>query len=74
MTRPSTPVGYKECQIELTPQERADGTWTCHYTITEKEQRLLAPHQGQPEGAYPSREAAELKALQKAKALIDLNP
>ncbi|HRI37591.1 MAG TPA: hypothetical protein PLO50_03440 [Nitrospira sp.] len=74
MTRPSTPVGYKECKISLTPQERADGTWTCRYSITKNEQRLLEPHQAQPEGAFPSREAAELEALQKAKALIDLNP
>lgn len=69
---PAAPVDYKGCRIVLAPEQPADETWVCKYIITQPENPLAESSQGYPDGNYPSREAAELAALQKAKAVIDL--
>jgi hypothetical protein len=69
---PAQPVDYKGRQINLTSDQREDGTWVCHYSITEERQTQLTSGKGQTEGGFPSREAAELAALEKAKTVIDL--
>lgn len=66
------PVDYKERQIVLTSDQREDGAWGCQYSITEEGQTQPKPGPGQSEVSFPSREAAELAALQKAKTVIDL--
>jgi len=71
-SRPSAPVDYKEHQIVLTSDPQGDETWICRYTILEVGQARLESGNGQSEGTFPSREAAELEALQKAKTVIDL--
>ena len=68
--RSAAPVDYKRHQISLIPDQQADGTWVCRYVIIESEKQREFK-QGYPDGRFPSREAAELAALQKAKALID---
>lgn len=68
---PASPIEYKERQIVLTPEERSDGTWACHYSIIEPGSSLSVSR-SRSQGTFPSREAAELAALQKAKAQIDL--
>ena len=65
-TLPST-HHYKERQIDLTPIQQVDGTWVCRYIIIEP-----GPHEESVQQNFPSREAAELAALQTAKSLIDL--
>ncbi len=69
---PAAPVDYKGRQIVLAPEQPADGTWVCKYIITRPKNSQVESNQGYPDGHYPSREAAELAALQKAKAVIDL--
>ncbi|MGC4097332.1 MAG: hypothetical protein QM706_09465 [Nitrospira sp.] len=68
----AAPVYYKKRHIVLTADERQDGTWGCRYSIIEPGQSPLESGTGQAEGAFPSRESAELAAVQKAKAVIDL--
>jgi hypothetical protein len=69
---PAQPVDYKGRHIDLTSDQQQDGTWVCHYSITEEGQTKLQSGQGQSEEKFPSREAAELAALEKAKTVIDL--
>ncbi len=66
ITPPST-HHYKERKINLTPIQQVDGTWVCRYIIIEH-----GPHEECVQQNFPSREAAELAALQTAKSLIDL--
>lgn len=70
--QPASPLEYKNRRIILTPDQQDDGTWVCHYSIIE----CGSTEPGSPkmcvDGSFPSREAAELAAVQKAKALIDL--
>lgn len=63
---------YKGRHIKLTADHREDGTWACQYSIIEVGPTQLESGKGQAEGTFPSREAAELAALQKAKTVIDL--
>lgn len=58
---------YKERQIVLSPIQHEDGTWVCQFVIIESGQNTAKVQQ-----TFPSREAAELAALQTAKSLIDL--
>lgn len=67
----AAPIDYKGRHIELTPHQQPDGTWVCQYAIMESGNPQMASSKGSPDGSFPSREAAELAALQKAKALID---
>jgi hypothetical protein len=72
---PAAPLDYKRHQIVLTSRQQSDKTWVCQYSINEGGEEGKAqsvPSTGQAEGSFPSREAAELDAVQKAKALIDL--
>lgn len=41
-------------------------------SVREFGETTLQPSKGYPDGSFPSREAAELAALQKGKVLIDL--
>jgi len=69
---PSAPFDYKRHHIALASRQQADHTWVCEYVISEGENPQAVPTTGQADGSFPSREAAELAAVQKAKALIDL--
>ncbi|WHZ27626.1 MAG: hypothetical protein OJF51_002423 [Nitrospira sp.] len=69
---PTAPLDYKGHQILLTSRQEADGTWVCEYLINELGKPQKEFSKGHPDGSSPSREAAELAAVQKAKALIDL--
>lgn len=71
-TTPAAPVEYKGHQIILMPSQQADETWICRFLIIDFGQPPIDSNKGYPDGSFPSREAAELAALQKAKALIDL--
>lgn len=71
-TSPAAPAEYKGRHIILTPDHREDGTWACQYSIIEFGPTQLESGKGQAEGTFPSREAAELAALQKAKTVIGL--
>lgn len=68
----AAPVYYRDREIVLTAEERRDGTWLCRYSIIEHRESSLKSINGQAEGTFPSRESAELAAVQKAKAMIDL--
>ena len=68
----AAPVYYKKRHIVLTADEQLDGTWVCRYSIIELGPSPLESGTGQAEGTFPSRESAELAAVQKAKAVIDL--
>jgi len=70
--QPAAPIDYKECQIVVTSHQQADATWVSQYSIVESGEPRTASITGHSEGSFPSREAAELAAVQKAKALIDL--
>jgi len=69
---PAEPIHYKGRQIVLTSDQREDGTWVSRYSITEEGHTQLESGKGQSEESFPSREAAELVALEKAKTVIDL--
>lgn len=69
---PATPLDYKGHQIVLLSHQQADGTWICEYFILESGRPQTESSTGHSDGTFPSREAAELAAVQKAKALIDL--
>jgi len=66
------PVSYKGYQIVLIPSQHDDGTWQCQYLIHEVGLAEICPSQGHADGNFPSREAAELAAVQKEEAVIDL--
>ena len=68
---PAAPLDYKEHRIVLTSRQQADGTWTCEYIVSEPGNPSTGCRAGSLAGSFPSREAAELTAVQKAKALID---
>ncbi|MGZ8386112.1 MAG: hypothetical protein ACXWWI_09135 [Nitrospira sp.] len=68
----ATPLDYKRSQIKLASRQQADNTWVCQYFISESGKPQIGPGTGQADGSFPSREAAELAAVQKAKAWIDL--
>ncbi|MGC4097865.1 MAG: hypothetical protein QM706_12180 [Nitrospira sp.] len=68
----AAPVYYKERQIVLTPNAQEDGTWVCRYSIIERGESSLKSVKGHVDGTFPSREAAELAAVQQAKSMIDL--
>ena len=52
--------------------QQADAAWACQYSIVESGKPKTESITGHADGSFPSREAAELAAVQKAKALIDL--
>ena len=68
----TTPLDYKRRRIVLASRQQVDSTWVCQYIISEYEKPQEVPSTGHADGSFPSREAAELAAVQKAKALIDL--
>jgi hypothetical protein len=68
----AAPLEYKGHQIVLTSRQEPDGTWVCEYVTMESGKPKTTSSKGHPDGTFPSREAAELAAVQKAKALIDL--
>jgi hypothetical protein len=68
----AAPTEYKSRQIVLTPHQQQDGSWICQFIILESGQTRLESGKGESEGGFPSREAAELAALEKAKTMIDL--
>ena len=69
---PSARLEYKGHSISLLTNQTADETWSCQYVIVETGQEHSVLAKGYADGMPPSREAAELAALQKAKAFIDL--
>jgi hypothetical protein len=69
---PAAPFDYKGRRIVLTSHQEAAGTWVSEYVISEPDKPQVESGKGRPDGNFPSREAAELAAVQKAKALIDL--
>ena len=69
----AAPLDYKGHQIVLASRQQADNTWMCQYFISESGNLQAMPNAGDADGSFPSREAAELAAVQKAKALIDLH-
>lgn len=68
----ATPIDYKEYRIMVNSHQHVDATWVCQYSIVETGKPRTASLTGHADGSFPSREAAELAAVQKAKALIDL--
>ena len=66
------PVEYKGHHIVLASRQQAEATWVCEYAIHGPGKSLTESSKGRADGTFPSREAAELAAVQKAKALIDL--
>jgi|APDOM4702015248_1054824.scaffolds.fasta_scaffold312373_2 hypothetical protein len=71
-TQPAAPIEYKECQIVVNSNQQADATWVCQYSIVKSGKPRTESNTGHVNGSFPSREAAELAAVQTAKALIDL--
>lgn len=69
---PAAPTEYKSRQIVLAPDQQQDGSWVCQFVILESGPTRLESGKGESEGTFPSREAAELAALEKAKTIIDL--
>lgn len=67
------PVEYKGRHIVLTSRQHSDGTWVSEYAIEEPGKQQAKSSKGRADGSFPSREAAELAAVQHAKALIDLH-
>lgn len=65
-------IDYKERQIVVNSHQEADEAWACQYSIVESGNPKTELIKGHTDGSFPSREAAELAAVQKAKALIDL--
>lgn len=65
-------VEYKGYQIVLTSYQHDDNTWVCEYSISEVGNPQEVSRTDRADGNFPSREAAELAAVQKAKAVIDL--
>jgi hypothetical protein len=58
--------------VELrTPDQHADGTWSCRYVIFEFESTRWRCNRGRPEGSFESREEAQAAALKQAQRLID---
>ena len=58
--------------IELrTPDQHADGTWSCRYIIFEFESTRWRCKRGRPEGSFASREEAEAAALNQAQRVVD---
>lgn len=68
----AAPIDYKERQIVVNSHQEANGAWACQYSIVESGNPKTEPMTGHTDGSFPSREAAELAAVQKAKALVDL--
>jgi hypothetical protein len=66
------PIDYKGRTIVVNSHEEGDATWACQYSIVESGKPRTESITGHADGSFPSREAAELGAVQKAKALIDL--
>jgi hypothetical protein len=71
-TQLAAPLEYKGHQIVLTSRQETDGTWACEYVTMEPGKPKTTSSKGHPDGTFPSREAAELAAVEKAKVLIDL--
>ncbi len=71
-SQPTAPIDYKERQIVVNSHQQADAAWACQYSIVEFGKPKTESITGHADGSFPSREAAELAAVQKAKALIDL--
>ena len=68
----AAPVEYRGHRIGLTSRQETDGTWVCEYLTMEPGKPKTTASKGRPDGTFPSREAAELAAVQQAKAVIDL--
>jgi len=68
----AAPVEYRGYRIGLTSRQETDGTWVCEYLTMEPGKPKTTASKGHPDGTFPSREAAELAAVQQAKAVIDL--
>ncbi|UVT20564.1 MAG: hypothetical protein H8K03_01185 [Nitrospira sp.] len=61
----------KKRWVELTtPDQHADGTWSCRYVIFEFESTRWRCNRGRPEGSFASREEAQAAALVQAQILI----
>ncbi|CUS39755.1 hypothetical protein [Candidatus Nitrospira nitrificans] len=71
-SRPAASIDYREHQIVVNSHQQADAAWVCRYSIVEAGKPKTKSVTGLADGSFPSREAAELAAVQKAKALIDL--
>lgn len=67
----ASPIDYKNCQIVVKSYQQADA-WVCQYFIVESGKSKTEAMTGHAGESFPSREAAELAAVEKAKALIDL--
>lgn len=71
-SRPAASIDYKEHEVVVNSHQQADASWVCRYSIVKAGKPKTESMTGQADGSFPSREAAELAAVQKAKALIDL--
>ena len=71
-SQPAAPIDYKEHQVVVNSHQQADAAWACQNSIVESGKPKTESITGHADGSFPSREAAELAAVQKAKALIDL--
>ena len=72
-SQPAAPIDYKEHQVVVNSHQQADAAWACQYSIVESGKPKTESITGHTDGSFPSRETAELAAVQKAKALIDLH-
>lgn len=68
----ASPIDYKGHHIMLASHQQNDNTWVCQYFVSDAGNPHEVSNTGQADGNFPSREAAELAAVQKAKASIDL--
>lgn len=68
----ASPVDYKGHQIVLASYQQNDNTWVCEYFVSDAGNPHEVSNAVRADGNFPSREAAELAAVQKAKASIDL--
>lgn len=68
----AAPIDYKGFHIRVNSVQQADATWVCEYFIVDSGESRRESGVGHAGGRFPSREAAELDAVQKAKASIDL--
>ncbi len=60
-------IDYKERQIVVNSHQQADGAWVCQYSIVESGNPKTEPITGHTDRSFPSREAAELAAVQRPK-------
>jgi hypothetical protein len=60
---------HKGVEIELESHQEPHGMWKCDYTLVRHPERTRTIHRGEAE--FPTKDLADERALQEARALID---